>query len=390
MSVKDAATAISRLFDNLGLPKFNADFIRLSKLDSFSARKTSKQLLLNFILFLKSHTEDTSAYGSVSDDSFLFIDHFLRARRCPLLLSQSAVDNAALNLVIIVWLLIDSRIYFLPEFITPFATSTPMPLLNHPIQYPSLKQYLSRLCSIKAELNLKEKEIFLVSNALMRIPKRMNLCNLYVPFRNLDRTLTLKEIMHIFRNLNGDHDAALKNQKHLIDMLTLCNRNSSAFLRWLRISLNCTPLEYDHNEHDGHKNSLQQCYSILHHMEPRLSAYYRDHQVNRPSFSVCKDEESQLRKFHETLDWVTRCLNAPMYEVHPMSSASIQIEHSSSRASRLLNSETEKKTLASIRSCLRIQTELKKERLHSVLIDAFQEIVPSVACLHKPLSAESF
>ncbi len=209
-----------------------------------------------------------------------------------------------------------------------------------------------------------------------------------MPIRNLDRTLTIVELAHILRKLNEDTDSPFISRKHMLDSLTLWNRNSSAFLRWLRIPLpagSLTDKASSKNNIEANKlANLARYYNTIRIYQDRISVYRQNCHSEQYASSIEGKEVALLREFRARLDSVTTNLRVPAYQVHPMSTFCIETEKSKNDS--LFDSRTEKRILASILSSLKTRVETKRERLHLQLMDSFQHTVPSVACLHKPLS----
>ncbi|VDL14893.1 unnamed protein product [Hymenolepis diminuta] len=191
--------------------------------------------------------------------------------------------------------------------------------------------------------------------------------------------MTLLELLYVLNDNTDSKNNDVVKFKKLLDTLTKWNRNSSAFYRWARLpndnvlsdSNKCIPNPSDVISRQDICRSydlLQKQRLILRRYGPELDAIMTD---------ITYSNQYKLQtEFKQRLDFISDCLKALPYQIHPMENFSIASE--TSTILHKFDAEIEKQILQSLVSSLKSQVDHRKSLIHSRIKGAYGNLLPSV------------
>ncbi|CDS41023.1 expressed protein [Echinococcus multilocularis] len=392
MSVQDSASALVDLFYCIGLPRYKADILRHFKLNSDSVYEHSLRMLYLFLQYVKYGQLQPAMDAHINKKSIkcvVFINEFLISRLSPLRICHVNETNASLNLLLLTWCLTDSNITYMPErFFREVLIGFPeeniaeVQALCQPIM--KLKGCLFNISQILSAISIKESGLHLLFKTLMNQPhrsfgERFSQLNIQI-----QRNITLLELVYILDNHKYSKTATVRRFRQFLDLLSKWNRNSAAFYRWVRLPSEnvCKNTSNSHFLNNGKQlgDDLINSYGGLESFQSTLLRCT----PNPEAVEVVPLNKNNLilqEEFKRRLDYVSDHLQATLYPIFPMATYSVVSENSSSPL--CFDSKTEKQILQSLVSSLNSLYHIKRERIHSHLIDSCRYIIPSVSCAHK-------
>lgn len=392
MSVQDTASALVDLFYSVGLPWYKADILRQFSLNSESVYENSLCMLYLFLHYVKYGQLQSGMNEPVkkkNSEYIIFIDEFLVSRLSPVRICRINEANAILNLVLLTWCLTDSNMAYMPERFFPqiyvgFSEENVTELHKSCQPVKKLKGCFLSISGVISAISIKETGLHLLFKTLMNQPYCFfdeRFLQLNMPFQ---RNVTFLELVYILDIHKYAKTPVVKKVKQFLDLLSKWIRNSAAFYRWLRFSsgnVHGTTSSLP-SLHDGERyvddlvntyGGLESFKSILMHCAPNPETM---------TIATFNRNDSVLQEeYKRRLDYAADYMKTTLYSIFPTSNYSVISEKSSSPL--CFNAKTEKQVLQSLVSSLNNLYCIRRERIHSRLMESYRVIIPSVSCLHK-------
>ncbi|VDN96829.1 unnamed protein product [Rodentolepis nana] len=392
MSVQESASALVNLLSLLGLPRIKVDVIRQMKLNSPNVYNESVHILWSFIILLQ---RNQAVHGDIDSEDMettamiTTVNNFIISQGFPLFISSTNKNRNSLALINLLWCFHHFKIFLLPESIFSGAIFAP-PGIHSPkflrkiSPAENFKQYLLNVSSITSAIRLKETELSLLFKAILNQPSKLHLKFPLHPLSSLQRSMTLLELLYVLNDNKASQNNDLSKFKRFLDTLTKWNRNSSAFYRWVRLPSG-TALS-DSNECVLNVNEqisrqiISKSYCLLQKQSSILRRYGSEMTTMTTDINKSNPYELQT-EFKRRLDFISDCLKAHPYQIHPMENFSIASEIST--VMHKFDAQTEKQVLQSLISSLKSQLAFRKSCIHSKIEKTYRDLLPNVSCFHK-------
>ncbi|KAM3182087.1 hypothetical protein ACTXT7_013114 [Hymenolepis weldensis] len=190
--------------------------------------------------------------------------------------------------------------------------------------------------------------------------------------------MTLLELLYVLNDNADSKNNDVVKCKRLLDALTKWNRNSSAFYRWARLpsdnilsdSSKCIP----YPSVAISRQDIYRSYDLLQKQRLILRRYGPEMDTIMTDITQSNHYKLQM-EFKQRLDFISDCLKALPYQIHPMENFSISSE--TSTILHKFDAKIEKQILQSLVSSLKSQVDHRKNLIHSRIKGAYCNLLPN-------------